>query len=840
MKFVNVTFDGDFENYKSENELGIQSENILSNDTSSSGAEIGIFDSTKVNDIVYDLYEAGCDLGEIHGLDEAMADRVDNNNLDHNTIDNTNDSIKENELNVEGFSKTLSKTGLKNKLKSKLKSKLENKLNGKSEGNLNSESKSKTSTNTKYESESKFKNELEDKLNHKTEEKKIAEDYKSHDSLENSSSYLKSQDSLRSIQPTASQNASQDISRKAQQQEPQDSLSHSMSESSLHHTQQHAHHSNQRSNQNFSKNSSQQNAAKNHELKQKFESILVDFPNGAGDYLKYTKVYDDIIEIRHKILSSNDLTITNSSSLNVLSDSNKKSHWNNIEKICTKALSSQTKDLQIIVWFLEAVVYQHEVYYFYEYLSGFLAFIQKFWNEMYPDSNRDFILEWMDKNIVSAVNKTRITVIDDYQVSFSFLDVIIARKLNNVEKMSSIQNLIHKTDMNFYLTLKEHLEKAQEKIHEINKFLKDMSIIYLNTAIGEFIGFVDSIIFEKNKFSEKDSDMNSDDSTVSDSDQNDFDVYGLNKNVDKVNKNVGKEMPRNANDLIELENDNESSDAHEVSASSKEGKSRKVSGSDNSKYSEYSGDSRDVNSVKNVVSKDARDDDRDIMNAANTTNEMNLYISDYLQQKKSSLNVGDAILAQYKYWKDKDISKLIFEYQYNPQEMLTIMRFLGLLKNVGDNVDDARSDNYSKNVDIGQGSMTSGSIAAGNMASRNIGRDFQNKNAQQKSQQMKSYGEGDLENYSDVESYEQSESDISEQDDDLKLDPITGEHYSEAVSRKGLMDFMKRRGIGKYGNGMNGSGMNGSGMDRGVNRKNMNMHDAGVNGGVSQNDDYDW
>jgi hypothetical protein len=148
------------------------------------------------------------------------------------------------------------------------------------------------------------------------------------------------------------------------------------------------------------------------------------------------------------------------------------------------------------------------------------------------------------------------------------------------------------------------------------------------------------------------------------------------------------------------------------------------------------------------------------------------------------------------------------------------MRFLGLLNNVGDNVGDGNSDKASKNIDIGQGNMVPG----------NIGRDFQNKNAQQNSQHMKSYREGDLENYGDVESYEQSDSDISRQDDDLKLDPVTGEYYSEAVSRKGLMDFMKRRGIGKHGNGMN----------RSVNRKNINMNDTGVNSGVSQNDDYEW
>jgi hypothetical protein len=132
---VDITFDGDFENDthidgffvdgffesdksdksdKSENQL----EHQLNNDVSSS--EISIYDTTKVtcysedynkhddvdcyvDDTFYDSYEAGCDLGEIHDLDEAMVDNIGHINLDHDTSDNADDGTKESEASLEHF-----------------------------------------------------------------------------------------------------------------------------------------------------------------------------------------------------------------------------------------------------------------------------------------------------------------------------------------------------------------------------------------------------------------------------------------------------------------------------------------------------------------------------------------------------------------------------------------------------------------------------------------------------------------------------------------------------------------------------------------------------------------
>lgn len=746
---MNITFDSDFENDIYIN-VFFENDNSNNNILWSGMLGSGVLDSDVSDSANVSLDAVNCDLDEISsglGKDALMVDNATDNATD-NTSDDRNDlslgnSTSHDENNKNNI-KLDTNSGSTNNAKE-----------DSSDSELILEHSSKAGLKSKLKSkfDSKFKSKSKNKLKDKTKE-----DYKNQDSLE---------DLSRHVLHDAEQDASQQLVKSSSHEVP-------AQQASLHTL--------------------------------RFEGILNDFPNGAGNYLKYTKVYDEIIEIRHKILNSHDLTITNSSSLDVASDSNKKSHWKKIEKICIKALSGQTKDLQIIVWFLEAIVYQHEVYYFYEYLSGFLSFIQKFWNVMYPDSNRDFIIEWMDKNIVSAINKTRITIIDDYQVSFSFLDVIIARKLNNVEKMSSIQSLIHKTDMNFYSTLNEHLEKVQEKIHEINNFLKDMSIIHLNSAIDEFMSFVNSVIFEKNQSSANASvsDYGMNGYGPSDSALNEYSVDNLTVNTSSINMNgqdMNKDALKNANDLNNIgdSNDNsiESRAKYDLESNSSSSAGSHSSLASDSKYSA---------------------NDHNTMNTTNAMNEdfnsINLHINDYLeqkklQQKKSSLNVGDAILAQYDYWKDKDISKLIFEYQHNPQEMLTIIRFLGMLNNVGD----GHSNNASKN--IGQRNIASDSMTEVSIGS------VQNNNAQE---HMKSYGK----NFSDVEDYVQDESDISRQDDDLKLDSVTGEYYSEAVSRKGLMDFMKRRGIGKYSNSMN-KNMSGK----------MNIPSNYASDDMGQNDDYE-
>jgi len=112
------------------------------------------------------------------------------------------------------------------------------------------------------------------------------------------------------------------------------------------------------------------------------DAILAPLPGDrpCGENLRYTSVYDQIQEARR----ADDLLDQGDWQHEV-----KVSDWNAVYSLCLEALTTQTKDLQIAAWFLEALTVTHGFDGVEKGLTIVTEFLNRFWDTLYPEIEED-------------------------------------------------------------------------------------------------------------------------------------------------------------------------------------------------------------------------------------------------------------------------------------------------------------------------------------------------------------------------------------------------------------------------------------------------------------------
>lgn len=132
--------------------------------------------------------------------------------------------------------------------------------------------------------------------------------------------------------------------------------------------------------------------------------ISDDSPSGAS--LKYAGTHDEIKEARRA-----DDSMAQGSWQREL----KIPDWRRVIELSTTALTTQTKDLQIAVWFVEALVKQHGFAGLRDGLKLVHGFHENFWETFYPEydetdlEGRANFLAFMDKQCAFALKEVALT-----------------------------------------------------------------------------------------------------------------------------------------------------------------------------------------------------------------------------------------------------------------------------------------------------------------------------------------------------------------------------------------------------------------------------------------------
>jgi type VI secretion system protein ImpA len=138
------------------------------------------------------------------------------------------------------------------------------------------------------------------------------------------------------------------------------------------------------------------------------EALLAPIPgdNPAGQDLRFTAVYDSIKEARR----ADDTAQRGEWQREI-----KSSNWPAVIQQATDALATKTKDLQIAVWLLEALVKRHGFAGLRDGLRTLRGLQERFWDSLYPvveDGDLDFRagpLVWVNDKFSPAIREVAVT-----------------------------------------------------------------------------------------------------------------------------------------------------------------------------------------------------------------------------------------------------------------------------------------------------------------------------------------------------------------------------------------------------------------------------------------------
>lgn len=157
--------------------------------------------------------------------------------------------------------------------------------------------------------------------------------------------------------------------------------------------------------------------------------ISEEFP--AGESLEYEGTYDAIREARRE----DDTTLPRG----IWEIEPKRANWQRVRDLCTNALNTRSKDLQIGIWLLESGMALEG---FAGVRSGLIMLhrlCDRFWEEMYPkieEGNLEYRLlpiEWMNEKLFYRLKIILVTApVGEESRPYSWSDLEVAQRLDNL------------------------------------------------------------------------------------------------------------------------------------------------------------------------------------------------------------------------------------------------------------------------------------------------------------------------------------------------------------------------------------------------------------------------
>lgn len=157
--------------------------------------------------------------------------------------------------------------------------------------------------------------------------------------------------------------------------------------------------------------------------------IQGDSPSGVS--LRYERLYDDVRDARRE----DDDTV----SYGIWQHDMKRADWGKVESICTQALSTTTKDLQLAGWLVEAWMMLDGIQGLERGLGLIAQLSDGFWDTIHPTIRsgdleyRSQFYDWLDKTLASRLVSLEF-VSNDLGEGISLADWLAAQRLDSVLK----------------------------------------------------------------------------------------------------------------------------------------------------------------------------------------------------------------------------------------------------------------------------------------------------------------------------------------------------------------------------------------------------------------------
>jgi type VI secretion system protein ImpA len=197
----------------------------------------------------------------------------------------------------------------------------------------------------------------------------------------------------------------------------------------------------------------------------------------CGENLKYDYIYDQIKEFRRE----DDSRL----SQGIWQTEFKKANWQEVHRLCSDALKTKTKDLQIAMWFLESLTAVEKFRGFNQGILLILALCENFWNEIHPIIDREnnnsmarlspfyFLTEKILEKIVLI---PLVEPMDNMSENYTLSDWMTARrnlqiKNNDGLSLKQLKKSVFATPIEFFETLVTDLDLSMGNLKKLDDFV---------------------------------------------------------------------------------------------------------------------------------------------------------------------------------------------------------------------------------------------------------------------------------------------------------------------------------------------------------------------------------
>jgi type VI secretion system protein ImpA len=246
-----------------------------------------------------------------------------------------------------------------------------------------------------------------------------------------------------------------------------------------------------------------------------FEALLASIPgdNPAGEPVRYAGIYDEIQEARRE---------DEALPMGEWQREVKTADWRAVITLCTEALATRSKDLQIGVWLAEALTRRHGFAGLREALSLLRELHDRFWDGIYPeieDGDLEFRagpLTWLNEKLPVYIRAIALT---EDAPAYSWNEWDESRKVDNLgrqnpEAMQSaiaegkitgeqFDKSVQGTAREFYERLFQDLNQTRHELGELEKVVDAKfgrsapSLIKVRVAVDECHDVVAGIVKTK-------------------------------------------------------------------------------------------------------------------------------------------------------------------------------------------------------------------------------------------------------------------------------------------------------------------------------------------------------
>jgi type VI secretion system protein ImpA len=244
------------------------------------------------------------------------------------------------------------------------------------------------------------------------------------------------------------------------------------------------------------------------------EALLVPIAgeNPAGESLRYSGIYDAIQEARRS-----DDELAQGEWVRAI----KIADWQAVIQLTTEVLASKSKDLQIAVWLVEALVKRHGFPGLRDGLHLLWALQERFWDGLYPeieDGELEFRagpLVWLNDKLPPSIIQLPVTEGSNGE-RYSWLRWEESRQMDNLGRRDQaameaalaegkitgeqFDKAVDTTPLAYYQTLLEDLSRSREECNRLSQLIDDkfgpeaLSLLGIHKGLEDCWALVESIL----------------------------------------------------------------------------------------------------------------------------------------------------------------------------------------------------------------------------------------------------------------------------------------------------------------------------------------------------------